>query len=63
MNVLVRMGANDAGIGVSASPVLEVKDLNIEFLDHSMPETVVYDFDLSLGEGDIVGIVWGVRFR
>ena len=57
MSELVRMGANDAGIGVSAPPVLEVKDLNIEFLDHSMPETVVYDFDLSLGEGDIVGIV------
>ncbi len=37
--------------------MLEVKDLNIEFHDHSVPETVVYDFDLHLEEGDIVGIV------
>jgi len=37
--------------------MLEVKDLNIEFHDHSKPETVVYDFDLVLEEGDIVGIV------
>ena len=37
--------------------MLEVKDLNIEFHDHSVPETVVYDFDLVLEEGDIVGIV------
>ena len=37
--------------------MLEVKDLNIEFHDHSVPETVVYDFDLILEEGDIVGIV------
>ncbi len=37
--------------------MLEVKDLNIEFHDHSVPETVVYDFDLTMAEGDIVGIV------
>ena len=37
--------------------MLEVKDLNIEFHDHSIPETVVYDFDLVMEEGDIVGIV------
>ena len=39
--------------------MLEVKDLNIEFHDHSIPETVVYDFDLVMEEGDIVGIVSG----
>ncbi len=37
--------------------MLEIRDLNIEFHDHSVPETVVYDFDLSMKEGDIVGIV------
>ncbi len=37
--------------------MLEIKDLNIEFHDHSIPETVVYDFDLVMEEGDIVGIV------
>lgn len=37
--------------------LLEVIDLNIEFRDHLIPETVVYDFDLSLDTGDIVGIV------
>ena len=37
--------------------MLEVRDLNIEFNDHSIPETVVYDFDLVMEEGDIVGIV------
>lgn len=37
--------------------LLEVKDLNIEFYDHIIPETVVYDFDLQVDEGDIVGIV------
>jgi len=37
--------------------MLEVRDLNIEFHDHSKPETVVYDVDLILEEGDIVGIV------
>lgn len=37
--------------------LLTVKDLNIEFHDHLIPETVVYDFDLELNKGDIVGIV------
>lgn len=37
--------------------LLQVKDLNIEFHDHLIPETVVYDFDLELKEGEIVGIV------
>lgn len=38
-------------------PVLEVRDLNIEFHDHLIPETVVYDFDLTLMKGEIVGLV------
>lgn len=37
--------------------LLKVTDLNIEFRDHLIPETVVYDFDLSLKEGEIVGLV------
>lgn len=37
--------------------LLEVKDLNIEFHDHLIPETVVYDFDLTLQKGEIVGLV------
>ena len=37
--------------------LLEVIDLNIEFHDHIIPETVVYDFDLELKEGEIVGLV------
>ena len=37
--------------------MLEVVDLNIEFYDHLIPETVVYDFDLHMNPGDIVGIV------
>ncbi|MBP3603390.1 MAG: ABC transporter ATP-binding protein [Lachnospiraceae bacterium] len=37
--------------------LLKVTDLNIEFHDHIVPETVVYDFDLTLDEGDIVGLV------
>ncbi|MCR5357141.1 MAG: ABC transporter ATP-binding protein [Lachnospiraceae bacterium] len=37
--------------------MLDVIDLNIEFHDHLTPETVVYDFDLHLEEGEIVGIV------
>ena len=37
--------------------ILEVIDLNIEFHDHIIPETVVYDFDLTLREGEIVGLV------
>ena len=37
--------------------LLKVTDLNIEFHDHIIPETVVYDFDLTLDEGEIVGLV------
>ena len=37
--------------------MLEVRDLNIEFHDHITPETVVYDFDLEMEEGEIVGLV------
>lgn len=37
--------------------MLTIRDLNIEFHDHSVPETVVYDFDLEMGPGEIVGIV------
>lgn len=37
--------------------LLEVKDLNIEFHDHLIPETVVYDVDLTLSEGEILGLV------
>lgn len=37
--------------------MLDVVDLNIEFNDHSKPETVVYDFDLNMDEGEIVGLV------
>ncbi|MGN1180715.1 MAG: ABC transporter ATP-binding protein [Suilimivivens sp.] len=37
--------------------LLKVTDLNIEFHDHLIPETVVYDFDLTLNEGEIVGLV------
>lgn len=39
------------------SNLLEVKDLTIEFHDHLIPETVVYDFSLCLKPGEIVGIV------
>lgn len=38
-------------------PILKVTDLNIEFHDHIIPETVVYDFDLTLYPGEIVGLV------
>ncbi len=37
--------------------MLDVKDLNIEFHDHLIPETVVFDFDMHMDAGDIVGIV------
>ena len=30
--------------------MIRVTDLNIEFFDHERPETVVYDFDLTLHE-------------
>lgn len=37
--------------------MLDVIDLNIEFHDHLVPETVVYDFDLHMDPSDIVGLV------
>ena len=37
--------------------MLDVVDLNIEFHDSDVPETVVYDFDLHMDEGEIVGLV------
>ena len=37
--------------------LLEVKDLNIEFHDHDVPERVVHDVSFSLDEGEILGIV------
>ncbi|MBR4994218.1 MAG: ABC transporter ATP-binding protein [Lachnospiraceae bacterium] len=37
--------------------VLEVIDLNIKIFDKDTPDTVVYDFDLSMEEGEIVGLV------
>ncbi|MDY6341632.1 MAG: ABC transporter ATP-binding protein, partial [Lachnospiraceae bacterium] len=40
-----------------ANTILDVSDLNIEFHDHDLPETVVWDFDLMLDEGEIVGLV------
>lgn len=43
--------------GKQRKPLLEVTDLNIEFHDHLIPETVVHDFDLTLKEGEIVGLV------
>lgn len=42
---------------MSGEELLKVTDLNIEFHDHLIPETVVHDFDLSLREGEIVGLV------
>lgn len=40
-----------------STALLQVKELNIEFHDHLIPETVVYDFDLTMKEGEIVGLV------
>ncbi|MCR5301328.1 MAG: ABC transporter ATP-binding protein [Lachnospiraceae bacterium] len=37
--------------------MLEVTDLHIEIEDSVIPETVVYDFDISVSAGEIVGIV------
>lgn len=37
--------------------MLDVIDLNIEFHDHLVPETVVFDFDLHMDRGEIVGLV------
>ncbi len=41
----------------SKEMILEVKDLNIAFHDHTLPETVVVDVDLQVYEGDMLGIV------
>lgn len=37
--------------------LLEIKNLNIEFHDHDIPERVVNNFNLELAKGEIVGIV------
>ena len=37
--------------------MLDVIDLNLEFHDHLVPETVVYHLNLHMDEGDIVGLV------
>ena len=37
--------------------LLEIRHLNLEFLDHDKPESVVNDFNLTLQQGEIVGIV------
>lgn len=37
--------------------LLEIKNLNIEFHDHDIPERVVNNFNLELSKGEIVGIV------
>ncbi len=37
--------------------MLEVTDLHIEIEDSIIPETVVYDFDITVSPGEIVGIV------
>ena len=38
-------------------PILEIRDLHLEFHDHDRPEVAVADFDLTLHRGEIVGIV------
>ena len=37
--------------------MLEIKNLNIEFHDRQVPETVVYGLNLSVGQGEILGLV------
>lgn len=37
--------------------MLKIEGLYIEFQDHTLPETVVYDMNLSMEAGEIVGIV------
>ncbi len=37
--------------------MLEVKNLKIEFYDHSRPEVAVRDVDFSMKEGEIIGLV------
>ena len=38
-------------------PILEIKQLNIEFHDQTLPERVLHDFNLDLYPGEIVGLV------
>lgn len=38
-------------------PILEIRELSIEFHDSQVPETVVHDLNLTAGEGEILGIV------
>ena len=42
---------------MTKQPLLEVKNLHIEFFDHARPETAVEDFHLLLYPGEVVGIV------
>ena len=37
--------------------MLDVKDLNIEFHDHLVPETVVHQVSFHMDAGEIVGLV------
>lgn len=37
--------------------MLEIRELNIEFHDHLLPETVVHHFNLWMERGEIIGIV------
>lgn len=37
--------------------MLEIRNLNIEFHDHMIPETVVYDLNLRVDEGEMMGLV------
>ena len=37
--------------------MLDVKDLNIEFHDHLVPETVVHQVNFHMDAGEIVGLV------
>ncbi len=37
--------------------MLKVENLRIEFVDHGEPEVAVYDFDLTMEAGEIVGLV------
>lgn len=39
------------------APLLEVKNLCIEFYDHKLPERVVKNFNLTMQKGDRIGIV------
>jgi len=37
--------------------MLKVEDLSIEFYDNTIAETVVFDFNMEVKEGDIIGLV------